>query len=59
MVYNPDKDTTAIEKRALRSLEDFIDRSKIISSYLDYNDKTPSWDGHLYLFSDKKDKSNI
>lgn len=59
MVYNPDKDTTAIEKRALRSLEDFIDRSKIISSYLDYNDKTPSWDGHLYLFSDKKDKSHF
>ena len=59
MVYNPDKDTKAIEKRALRSLEDFIDRSKIISAYLDDNDKTPSWDGHLYLFSDKKDKSHF
>lgn len=59
MAHNPDKDNKAIEKRALRSLEDFIDRSKIISSYLDDNDKTPSWDGHLYLFSDKKDKNHF
>lgn len=44
-------DTKEIEDKALNYLKSFIEDSTRISQYLDDNDKEPSWDGHLYLYS--------
>ena len=46
------KDTKAIEEKALNCLKNFIEDSKTISQFLIDNDKEPCWDGHLYLYSD-------
>jgi hypothetical protein len=52
-------DTKAIEEKALNYFKNFIEDSKVISQYLDENDKEPCWDGHLYLYADgKKDKDH-
>ena len=54
------KDKKAIEEKALNYFKSFIEDSKVISQYLDENDKEPCWDGHLYLYSDgKHDKKNL
>lgn len=53
-------DTKAIEEKALNHLKSFIEDSKVISQYLDDNDKEPCWDGHLYLYADGiKDKEHL
>ena len=53
-------DTKAIEEKALNHFKSFIEDSKVISQYLDDNDKEPCWDGHLYLYSDgKRDKKHL
>lgn len=54
------KDTKAIEEKALNYLKSFIEDSKVISQFIDDNDKEPCWDGHLYLYSDgKRDKGHL
>ena len=54
------KDTKAIEEKALNYLKSFIEDSKVISQFIDDNDKEPCWDGHLYLYSDgKRDKEHL
>ena len=53
-------DTKAIEEKALNHFKTFIEDSKIISQYLDDNDKEPCWDGHLYLYADGiRDKEHL
>lgn len=53
-------DTKAIEEKALNYFKSFIEDSKIISQYLDEDDKEPCWDGHLYIYSDgKRDKGHL
>ena len=53
-------DTKAIEEKALNHFKSFIEDSKVISQYLDDNDKEPCWDGHLYLYSDgKRNKEHL
>lgn len=46
------KDKKSIEEKALNYFKSFIEDSKVISQYLNENDKVPCWDGHLYLYSD-------
>ena len=46
------KDTKEIEEKALNYLKTFIEDSKVISQYINENDKEPCWDGHLYLYSE-------
>lgn len=54
------KDTKAIEEKALNYLKSFIEDSKVISQFIDDNDKEPCWDGHLFLYSDgKRDKDHL
>lgn len=54
------KYTKAIEEKALNYLKSFIEDSKVISQFIDDNDKEPCWDGHLYLYSDgKRDKGHL
>lgn len=54
------KDTKAIEEKALNYLNSFIEDSRVISQFIDDNDKEPCWDGHLYLYSDgKRDKEHL
>lgn len=53
-------DTKAIEEKALNHFKSFIEDSKVISQYLDDNDKEPCWDGHLYLYADGiRDKEHL
>ena len=53
-------DTKAIEEKALNHFKTFIEDSKVISQYLDDNDKEPCWDGHLYLYADGiRDKEHL
>ena len=53
-------DTKVIEEKALNHFKTFIEDSKVISQYLDDNDKEPCWDGHLYLYADGiRDKEHL
>ena len=38
------KDTKAIEEKALNYLKSFIEDSKVISQFIDDNDKEPCWE---------------
>ena len=40
-----------IEERALLKFKEFLVYSKRMSQYLSENDKEPTWDGHIYLYS--------
>ncbi|WP_350343892.1 hypothetical protein PRVXT_000253 [Proteinivorax tanatarense] len=39
------------EEKAIRCVEDVVDKSKLLKSLLDKNDKTPSWDGEIYVYN--------
>ena len=53
-------DRQAIEQTAVNAVEDRVNLTRFLSSYLDNNDKTPSWDGTIYIFkSEKKTKDNL
>ena len=57
---NTETDNKATEEKALNYFKSFIEDSKVISQYLDDNDKEPCWDGHLYLYSDgERDKEHL
>ena len=53
-------DNKAIEEKALNYFKSFIEDSKVISQFIDDNDKEPCWDGHLYIYSEgKRDKEHL
>lgn len=53
-------DNKAIEEKAIICFKDYILDSKVISPFLNENDKEPCWDGHLYVYSDpSKSKKNL
>lgn len=60
MATETTRDNKAIEEKALLCFKGYIVDSKVISQFLDENDKEPCWDGHLYLYSDPvKDKIHL
>lgn len=53
-------DNQAIEQTAVSTIERRVNLTDYLSSYLDQNDKTPSWDGAIYLFNNEhKVKDNM
>ena len=46
---NPEK----IEEWSIDGLKGLLKKSEYIKSEINSNDKTPSWDGNLYLYSNK------
>ena len=53
-------DQQAIEQTAVNAVEDRVNLTRFLSSYLDNNDKTPSWDGTIYIFKNsKRTKDNL
>lgn len=52
-------DNKAIEEKAIICFKDYILDSKVISPFLNENDKEPCWDGHLYVFSDVTKKKEF
>lgn len=51
---NPEK----IEEWSIDGLKGLLKKSEYIKSEINSNDKTPSWDGNLYLYSNKELKKN-
>lgn len=41
-----------IEKISLRTIENLIESNEYLAAYLDENDKTPSWDGSIFIYTD-------
>ena len=55
--YTDPKD---IEERGLNKFKDYLAYSKRMSQYISENDKSPIWDGHIYLYrTDHKTKDNL
>ena len=53
-------DNQAIEQTAIHAVQDRVNLTKHLSSFLDSNDKTPSWDGFIYIYkNEKKSKDNL
>lgn len=53
-------DSSKIESMAIHRLKDIILQSDILKEYLNENDKTPSWDGNIFLYkSSEQKKENI
>lgn len=53
-------DNQAIEQTAIHAVQTRVNLTKYLSSFLDSNDKTPSWDGFIYIYeSDRKIKENL
>lgn len=53
------KDTNQIEKMAIAKLNEVLLRCDAIDPYISQNDKTPSFDGQLFIYSGSKVKKNI
>lgn len=51
-------DTGKIERAAVRAVEEYIDKSNKLVPYIDRNDRTPIWDGFIYMYNDKKINNN-
>ncbi len=49
-------DTRRIEAKSITFLEDYLTDSDYIESYIDKNDKTPCWDGLIFLYNSKQKK---
>ena len=47
-------DRMAIEQYAVDAVRDRINYSEHLSAYVADNDKEPSWDGHIYIYGQKK-----
>ena len=53
-------DTSAIEKYAVNAVEDRINLSDYLSTFIADNDKEPSWDGNIYIYRNaSKKKANL
>lgn len=44
-------DKTDIEQIAVSTVQRRVNLTKYLSSYLSDNDKTPSWDGFIYIYN--------
>ena len=44
--------TNKIERAAVRVIEEYIDKCPKLEPYITSNDKTPIWDGDIYIFND-------
>ena len=56
----PSVNTKRIEDSATTALKAAMLRSPILDSYIDSNDKTPSWDGTVFVYkSEKTKKENL
>ena len=53
------RDHGQIEKTAINKLGDALLRCDVIEPYLSQNDKTPSFDGYLFVYRGKKNKDNL
>ncbi len=53
------KDSGQKEKMAINKLEEALLRCDAIEPYLSQNDKTPSFDGYLFVYKGKKTKDNL
>ena len=42
--------TNKIERAAVRVVEDYIDKCPKLEPYITSNDKTPIWDGYIYIY---------
>lgn len=47
-------DTGKIERAAVRAVEDYIDKCPKLEPNINKNDKTPFWDGDLYVYKDEQ-----
>ena len=48
---------TKIERNAINKVRDFIDATICLRSYLEANDKTPMWDGSIFVYEKEPDKN--
>ena len=56
----PSANTKRIEESATTALKAALLRCPILDSYIDSNDKTPSWDGTVFVYkSEKTKKENL
>lgn len=46
-----------IEQNAVNEVRDFIDSTSCLRSYLEENDKTPLWDGSVFVYKGEPDKN--
>ena len=47
-------DRNKIEKKAVRTVEDYIDDCPRLESYFPSNDKYPIWDGDIHIYNDEE-----
>ena len=52
------KNTTKIEDKAVRAVGDYIDDCPKLKSYCQSNDKTPVWDGDIFIYK-SEDEHNV
>ena len=53
-------DKSDIEQIAVSTVQRRVNLTKYLSSYLSDNDKTPSWDGFIYIYNtEHKTKNNL
>ena len=52
----PSANTKRIEESATTALKAALLRCPILDSYIDSNDKTPSWDGTVFVYKSEKTK---
>ncbi len=50
--------TQRIEGKGITSVNDFIFNSSILVPHLDFNDKTDSWDGFIFAYSNETNKKS-
>ena len=51
------KSKTQIERIATNCVRTYIDRTNKLRSYIDDNDKTPMWDGSIFVYREEPDKN--
>ena len=49
--------TTKKERNAVNAVRDFVDTTDCLRSYLEENDKTPLWDGSIFVYDGVPDKN--
>ena len=49
------KNTTKIEDKAVRAVGDYIDDCPKLKSYCQSNDKTPVWDGDIFIYKSEEE----
>ena len=49
--------TNKIEKAAVRAVEEYLDECPMLESFINTNDKTPIWDGDIYVYINDNHKN--